>query len=58
MERTRTEPTRKAAGRLAELRAWVAVLRDEVERRRSIEPEEPALTLAERRMLLSLCGGD
>jgi len=58
MERMMAGPTRKPARRIAELRAWVAVLRDEIERRRRIEPEEPALSLAERRMLLSLCGDD
>ena len=53
---TAAEParrTRPRARRLAELRAWVAVLRDELERR--LRRGDPALTPAERRTLVSLC---
>jgi len=44
------------ARRLAELRAWVAVLRDELDRR--LQRGDPGLTPAERRTLLSLCRMD
>ena len=52
------EQPRPSLRRLAELRAWVAVLRDEVRRRRGAAQEVPALSPAERRMLLTLCGDD
>ena len=49
----RAARTRPPARRLVELRAWVAVLRDELERR--LRRGDPTLTPAERRTLLSLC---
>ena len=52
----RAEPQRPTARRLAELRVWIEVLRDELERR--LYRGDPTLTPAERRALLSLCRMD